>query len=121
MKVDIYFNLHKKCLSIRHKGKVIAHAAGAHLECVQFKVSEAGRQRVLREKRKNVHAVVRGLLVSHWQGSGPSIGMVPSPDSLQAVTYNPYKWGSFVLRKDEEPIHRAAEVLIEGRSIMARV
>ena len=65
MKVFVYFNLHRKLFSVKalegpDKGKVIGHTTYLWLKDVTFKVSEAGRQRVLREKRKNVHAGVVG-------------------------------------------------------------
>ena len=53
MKVDVYFNLHKKLLSVRHKGRVIHHSNYVKIINPTFVVSEAGRQRVIREKRKN--------------------------------------------------------------------
>lgn len=61
MRVFVYFNLHRKCWSIKalegpSKGRVIGHADYVDLACVEWKVSEAGRQRVIREKKKNVHA-----------------------------------------------------------------
>ena len=61
----VYRNLHKKCWSVQQKQKgrwkVVAHAESITLlDCV-FRVSEAGRQRVLRESRKNVHAYIQGV------------------------------------------------------------
>lgn len=112
MKVDIYFNLHKKRLSIRHRGKVIAHADNAELDNVKFVVSQAGRARVLMEKRKNVHAFVRGELVSYNQES-------PNEPKGGNVTYNPYKYDSFVRRIDESRITQAVKVFIVGRNVCA--
>jgi len=43
-----------------HKGKVIDHVLGLALKDATFKVSRAGRERVIREQRKNVHAGVQG-------------------------------------------------------------
>ena len=68
MKVDIYRNLQKDCWSIRSReksnyGRVVKHVNWALLENAKFVVSQAGRNRVLKEKQKNVHAVVRGNLV----------------------------------------------------------
>jgi len=67
MRVFVYFNLHRKCWSVRalngrYKGRVVAHCDRVLLTDVEFRVSEAGRQRVLREGRKNVHAGVVGSL-----------------------------------------------------------
>ena len=52
MRVEIYFNLHKKVFSMRHKGKVIAHVCNATLKNVTYVVQPAGRARVLRDKNK---------------------------------------------------------------------
>ena len=88
MKVKVYFNLHKHLFSVQEKvngrWKVVRHTDDITLHNVTFKVSEAGRQRVLREKRKNVHAYVIGHL-SDYQGAFST-----------EVKYNPYKYDSFV-------------------------
>ena len=66
MKVAVYFNLHKKCFSVRRVGpkgglkEVIRHTDFVALRNVTFRVDEPGRQRVLRERKKNVHAYVIG-------------------------------------------------------------
>ena len=89
-------------------GRVIGHADQLMLEGVTFKVSEAGRQRVLREKRKNVHAGVLGYLVQPpW----------PSADLNTEVTYNPYRYESFVLKADETPVHKASRVWMDSRRV----
>ena len=99
MKVFVYRNLHKNCWSIKalegeNKGRVIYHAQNVTLSDCKFKVSEAGRQRVLREKRKNVHAGVVGQL-THINTAD-----VYMPHSMP-VTYNPYKYSTFVNVNDE--------------------
>lgn len=114
MKVDVYFNLHKKCLSVRHKGKVVHHSDYVKIINPTFIVSEAGRQRVLREKRKNVHAFVRGELASLKNDPKESAA------DLQTVTYNPYKYNSFVKKNDGTSIKNAIEAHIFGRHILAK-
>ena len=64
-KVAVYYNLDKKTYSIMdHSGErkriVIGYADEILLSSVEFKVSEKGRQRVIKEKRKNVHAYIMG-------------------------------------------------------------
>lgn len=88
LKVDVYRNLRAGGFSVKHKGKVIAVNDHVVLSDVKFIVSQASRKRVLKDKRRNVHAVVRGLLVgtgfkvtSNYDGEG---------------YYNPYKHDSFV-------------------------
>lgn len=87
LKVKVYRNLHKKCLSVWHAGYVVAHVDSITLDGVMFRVNEAGRQRVLREKKKNVHAFVTGRVTGVNQAAQ---GAVP-------VSYNPYKGASFTL------------------------
>jgi hypothetical protein len=114
MKLDVYFNLHKKKLSLRSRerhnyGRVIDYADSIILKNCTFPVSEAGRQRVLKEKRKNVHAYVRGETPEEG-------GSLINPRS---VKYNPYKYDSFVFSDTEEPVHSADYVVIIGKEITA--
>lgn len=107
MKVFVYFNLHKKCFSVKaldgeNKGRVIAHTHNIELLSPSFKVSEAGRKRVLREKRKNVHAGVVG-----WYNSALDVVAVGEDYDTINVRYNPYVYSSFVDSKDR-PIYFAA-------------
>jgi hypothetical protein len=109
MRVFVYFNLHKKCFSIKalegaDKGRVIAHRDTVVLDGCKLMVSEAGRQRVLREKRKNVHAGVSGTWIngdrveSHYE----FLSMVG-----RQVTYNPYKYSSFIIKATEQSVDKA--------------
>ena len=108
MKVFVYFNLHKKCFSIKalegqFKGLVIGHTNSVLLSDVSFKVSQAGRSRVLAEKRKNVHAGVAGHMADSGAHDVHSRYMMMGA----AITYNPYKYTSFVQRSTEQPVHNA--------------
>ena len=115
-RVQVYYNLHKKCLSIRYKGKVIEHAREVTLTDAKFHVSEKGRQRVLKEKRKNVHAYVSGKLKeTFWFTQAPKYVWT----AKQRVTYNPYKHKSFVDKLTLEPIASAEVVHIQDRLITA--
>lgn len=110
MKVDVYFNLRKKVFSIRHKGKVIKHLDKVCLKDCEFVVSEKGRQRVLREKRKNVHAVVRGTLIKRV------------PDVLKKeITYNPYVMKTFCLKSSGKSIYHAKHVKLVSNGEKGRV
>lgn len=86
----VYFNLHKKLFSIQQKihgrWKVIEHTSSLQMENVTFKVYEAGRQRVLKQKRKNVHAYVIGKI----KFNSPSL-----LGRFEFVSYNPYKADKF--------------------------
>jgi hypothetical protein len=128
MRCFVYVNLHKQCLSVRavtgpERGRVVAHANALLLESVFFKVSEAGRQRVVRERSKNVHAGLVGELTKCAR-----LGE-PVDDELQAlrqsalaveapvVTYDPYKHSTFVLLPDHAPIYEAPRVLVFGKKV----
>jgi len=112
MKVFVYFNLRKKLFSAKAlegscKGKVIAHRRRLSLRNACFKVSEAGRQRVLRERRKNVHAGV----VGEWFD-----GLILVENRTE-VTYNPYKYETFVLKFNEHPITSASTAYLIDKKI----
>jgi hypothetical protein len=103
IKVFVYWNLHKNCWSIRDEKtkRVIHHRNEATLYDVTFKVSQAGRQRVLREGRKNVHAGAIGYLLNE-------ANLIPSPEIYHTkVTYNPYKYDSFINAGTKEPVSKA--------------
>lgn len=122
MRVFIYFNLHRKCWSVKalegsQRGRVVAHAEAFKVEGAAFKVSEAGRQRVIREQRKNVHAGVVGKLVDLVPlAEGRTLA---EPQGSVAVTYNPYKGPTFVTRDLGEPVRGAGCVVGNGRRVVA--
>lgn len=61
MKVYIYRNLHRpghvyslRAMEGEHRGRVVGYASSLFVEDAEFRVNEAGRQRVLSTKQKNV-------------------------------------------------------------------
>lgn len=88
-KYYIYWNLHKKCFSVKYRGKVIKHFHNAIVAVPEFRVSAAGRERVRRERKKTVHAYI----------VSSDIVFLPAPTfTVPKITakYNPYKNESFV-------------------------
>ena len=87
-RVKVYRNLHSKGGTLysvmNSKGRVIGHVESILLENVKFHVREGGRQRVLREKRKNVHAFVIGDIAGCASISGEPYQLA------KPVKYNPY-------------------------------
>ena len=67
--VSVYRNLSRKCFSIRDKktGLVVAYADGFRIENAKCKVYESGRHRVLKNKQKNVHAMIDGIYTGNCQ------------------------------------------------------
>ena len=107
--VFVYFNLHKKCFSVKDvkTGLVIAHTDSIALEEATFKVSKAGRERVLREQKKNVHAGVKGKYA----------GTVTTNELGSEAYYNPYKVESFVNKETMEPLETANVVHLENKRV----
>jgi hypothetical protein len=101
--VQVYFNLHKKVWSIRDKKtrRVIGWLPSLILKDAVFKVSKKGRERVLKEQRKNVHAFIEGERVHNL----PYV-------CDKFVTYNPYKYETFVETLTETPIFNADYVYL---------
>ena len=104
MKVFVYFNLHKRVFSVKalegaEKGRVIGHRTSLAIYSPTFKVSEAGRQRVVRERRKNVHAGVVGFLTAPYDWTKELVEWTP-------VLYNPYVFSSFVTMLGK-PVHKS--------------
>jgi len=112
-RVKVYRNLHRGGYSVvaldgPSKGLVVGHAEHITLGDVEFVVSEAGRQRVIREKKKNVHAYAVGTLLSFFCDCSirdeydldPSIADYFRPIDLVRgdfikLRYNPYRRGFF--------------------------
>lgn len=106
-KVKVYYNLHKHTFSVQKNGLVILHADFIKLKNVEFKVREGGKEKVRQEKSKNVHAFVIGNLIDFCKYPCDDIPEEPTGD---IVTYNPYKYDTFVYKETEEPVLSATEV-----------
>lgn len=104
-KVKVYYNLHKQTFSIEQNGLVVGYADTVRIENATYAVSEAGRQRVLKEKRKNVHATVRGNL----------LGFEAGPEETPAY-YNPYKVKTFV-KPDGSPLLKSDTATLINKQI----
>lgn len=85
--VEVYRNLHHPGVvySIRQRGLVVAHADRFCLSECHFHVSPSGREKVIREKKKYVHAWVLGYMAGQ---RGISVG--------DRVSYNPFTHTSFM-------------------------
>jgi len=71
---------------------------------------------VLKNRRKNVHAWIRGDWDNYLRTGICQI----IPENSVEVTYNPYKYSTFVLAKDGSPIKNARYVAIHGKRIFAQ-
>ena len=106
-RLEVFYNLHKKIWSVRYRGKVLEHTTNIELEDVSLDVQPAGNARVRREKRKNVHAFVRGKRVEPWK--------VSYDKNWKEVTYNPYKHKTFVFKDTGKPVKKAKRAVMDAR------
>tara|TARA_B000000437_G_scaffold174916_1_gene130791 strand:- start:627 stop:872 length:246 start_codon:yes stop_codon:yes gene_type:complete len=75
-----------------------------------FQVNAKGRQKVLDEQRKNVHAGIKGYIsTTEWE----------TLDSATEVTYNPYKYDSFVDKATELPIYSSQFTKLTQHKVVA--
>jgi hypothetical protein len=101
-----------------HALKLVGRKRGSYSSHdVQFAVNEKGRERVLKEKRKNVHAFVRGCVMDLGKVRSLEERKARKPKTLRQVTYNPYKYETFVDVKTGEAVHYAKEVFIDDRKV----
>lgn len=116
MLISCYRNLHKKTFSIQYKNKVIKHSDLVLLKDAIFKVSEKGRQRVLKEHVKNVHAKIIGTPFAYDQ---QMLDLVLPNMSYETflmqgidITYNPYVCGFFYEKNEKRGLQSAQWVLL---------
>jgi len=106
-RVYVYFNIHKNIWSVRQGGKVVEHTKRITLRDARFLVGQAGRQRVIDEKKKNVHAGISGYVTK-------SDEQIPkATDAVHKVTYNPYKYKTFVQCASGEPVTHSDYALLK--------
>ena len=79
---------------MRQDGVVKAHCEYIELYDCDLVVQPAGREKVIREKKKNVHAYIKGRLSIVQRA-------INFPDKL---SYNPDECGSFIKNKSEESV-----------------
>lgn len=134
MRVQLYRNLSpqyrgRRAWSIMahegsDKGRVIGVVDGAVLRNASFIVREGGRQRVLREKQKNVHAFVQGDLEKTYDLDT----LTPAAaDALLArgatvrVGYDPYKTATFMREDCWQPITESPLVVAAPKGVYAKL
>ncbi len=116
-RVEVYRNLKfrdRVVYSVRDAktGLVLGHATDLLLSRCKFVVSQKGRERVLKEKKKNVHAWIEG-----------SYGIIHAGDDRifsegERVRYNPYTNSHFEMECGE-PIVEANVVFIKEDMVTA--
>jgi hypothetical protein len=101
--VKVFRNLSRKfkgekVYSIMQGGRTVAHARALMLRDASFLVNEKGRQFVITNKKKVVHATVKGFITDSGMGTDAT-RMVERKEYLPArVTYNPYTDSHFMCK-----------------------
>lgn len=95
--VQVYFNLNKKLWSIKakvnNKWRVVGYTYYLSITPIKARVGAAGFKQVNREKQKNVHAWLHGVL--------QSIDIEHETNTLDEISYNPYFMPWFYTTKDK--------------------
>ena len=125
--VRIYWNFHRKVFSVQVKvagrWKVCDYANHLALISPIFKISNAGRIRVRREGRKNVHAFIEGILVSPF--GADALEHMEMTEEYR-ISYDPYKNATFQAYQLGKEVEQACDCNIqilqasvrEGRPIL---
>jgi hypothetical protein len=109
----IYRNLLNGKMSLKQQINkswlVIGHVTEAVIKMPKFYVSEPGRQRVISDKRKNVHAFGCGILVE--------LQSIEVPEgNLREIHYCPYSQPHFTWKDSSEALFSAdLLIVIENR------
>lgn len=116
-KVRVYKNLHNGFMSVqsyqRGKGwRLAGHTKNLFLADCVFLVYEKGRQRVIAQKQKIVHAYIQGIVANSWLFSSDI-------KQLKPVSYNPYFLDSFYLVENQTPIKFTKYCLIKQNKVFA--
>ena len=142
-RVKVYFNLQKDCLSVidAETGLLYCHAHRVEIHNAKFRVQEAGRQRVIKNKRKNVHAYIIGdchdigevSKERHYLRNGKvekydicDCGDKPydycekcvpeSGEEFRGGYYNPYRHETFVDDIEKTPIFKSSRVILRDKT-----
>lgn len=96
--VEVYRNLNNpkgetKFYSVRQNGLVIGHTCDMMLKNISFHISEAGRERVIREGRKNVHAYIKGYVCADED--------MFTLNHNAVLKYNPRLYSKFFFEKED--------------------
>ena len=110
-KTYVYKNLHKDTWSLMERGIVRAHSDNVVVESAEFRVRPAGREKVLREQRKTVHAFVVGYPIAEDAVTLAAVeGIKLALGEPVQVSYNPYRGDTFYRKDTDESVESAALV-----------
>ena len=104
--VRVFLNHKHRCYSIFQNGAVRASARQVRLTDVEFRVRESGRQRMLRENRRTIHAFAVGRLIDHVHPSEHERAL--GDLGGRRLRYAPQEAGWFMDAQTREPVASAS-------------
>lgn len=116
MRAYVHRDIRAALYSVTVGGRVVEKPEWVHLTSVEFRVRAGGRARVLKEKRKNVHAFIVGEVTTTEQDEIPG----RTRDSVK-VKYDPYVAGDFFVAETGEVVRSAREVWMTPDGVYARL
>lgn len=110
-RVRVYRNLNKKGVwySIKQGDKVVAHGVDFSLCDCKTIVNQKGREKVIKEQQKNVHAFIEGYLYN-TEITYKDLDF----SKLNFLTYNPYKNSQFVDFHSEEKVYHPSVIVFSS-------
>ena len=104
--VRVFRNWKHECYSIMQDGRLRASAKQVRLANVEFQVRESGRQRMLVENRRNVHAFAVGQLLDFVHPDDER-----NLESLggRGICYDPSEAGTFIDQETRSPVISAVD------------
>jgi hypothetical protein len=112
--VRVFKNLKYGCFSIMQGGRIRASAKEVRLADVEFRVRTSGRERMLREQRRNVHAYAVGRLLDYVH---PDEDRSLGPLGGRRAVYHPYRFPTFVDGETTVPVLRASLVQLDASGL----
>lgn len=117
-KYYIYRNLNRGGFSVKYKGLVIDNIHRFTADNVEFRVSEASRQRAIREGRRNVHAFMvcdENPIGLHWKDS--TVERHVKENDMKPVYYHPLQTESFVFAGTSTPVTHAEHMVASNEKV----
>lgn len=115
----VYYNLHKHLFSCKDikTGLVDKELYSTNIKMYdcKFKVSKKGRERVIKEQKKNVHAGVVGTVIAT-----STFDIDDKLANLTELTYNPYLYDSFIVKNSKQKVVSAEIVYLLNKKIYAK-
>lgn len=112
--VHVYRNLNTGNFSIccAKTQRVLAHATTVQLQDCTCKVSKSGREKTLLERRKRVHAWIKGTFISANKEKTEEFNRV--------IYYNPYKTEQFMDIAGNKPVYHLDVAHFEGSVVYSK-